>query len=117
MRIWWTVFLLGCGVPNGLLMHELEPEDLDELCQELSAQQRDVVCTYDAASITVSLGESQAECLESHDPVWFESCSVTVGDVRACQEAMFALSDAEVCDLEMGLPESCAFMVDCAFGL
>jgi hypothetical protein len=107
--------LSGCGLSDAWLVRDLTPEDLAVLCEEVSQEPWEITCTYDAVSVTIPAGLSHADCMETYDPVWFSSCDVTVGDVRACQAAWSMLSDEEFCDLNQGLPDACAPMIDCVF--
>ncbi len=110
-----AALLVGCGIPDETLMSELEEGDLESLCAELADEDRSVTCTYDGFEFTVDVSGSEEECVSDNDVSAYEGCDVTVGDVRACDEAWDTLSEEEICALETGFPEACDPILECVF--
>ena len=111
----FTTAVLGCGIPDDMLMSDLTEQEVETLCGELSGDPREVTCSGDGYEITVEIGGTEAECIEDNSPAYYEGCDVTVGDMRACSDAWSAMSDEEICALSTELPEECQPLLECAF--
>lgn len=78
------------------------------ICQELAADapERTVMC---GNGVTITVGTAPADCAM---PVSLPAtCTVTVSQVRACQLAQVAQTDAEICAFD--LPTECAPLFAC----
>ena len=103
--LWWCVLPLcvGCGVADGKLLSELSAEQAMSVCDEYAP--RTIPCGDEVEREVCVFGGT---CEDAMAP---SSCMATVGDYRACQEAVEALSDAAFCD-EAGAPIACDAVLD-----
>lgn len=93
----FCALLVGCGIGDNKLFFELDQEEAAEVCAEYSP--RTVDCGDEAAGVSTDIG------CEAGVPVVTDSCYASVGDYRACRDAIDLLSDQALCD---GLPDACA---------
>ena len=52
----FTTAVLGCGIPDDMLMSDLTEQEVETLCGELSGDPREVTCSGDGYEITVEIG-------------------------------------------------------------
>lgn len=110
--IWMTVLVIGCGgdsgVPDSKKLSDLTTSESNDLCAELVADypQRTVTCT---GGFTFQIGVPPDSCDGSTPP---PACTATAGDIRDCQEATFALTDAELC-ADAPPPAACTKLTGC----
>lgn len=105
----FTGVLLGaCTVPSGKSLSELKAKQATSVCEEYA--ERTIVCGDELSEETFRFG---GDCGNAGAPA---SCTATVGDYRACQEAVELLSDEDFCATEGG-PEDCYALLqeDCVF--
>ena len=95
------ILLSGCTVPNGKLLSELNDKQADSVCDEFGA--RTILCGDEETGETYLF-----DCASVDAP---SGCPATVGDYRACLEAVEALSDASFCETQGG-PEACYPLLD-----
>lgn len=107
--------LIGCGVSDDTLIKDFEPDDVQRFCDEISGDVREVVCNYEGVTASFEIGYAYDDCLDTYEPTRFTECDLTAGDVRACEDALGALSDEDFCALDTGYPEACADVVACLF--
>lgn len=94
-----TIVLFGaCTVPNGKLLGELKPEQAMAVCEEYA--ERVIVCEDASYEETYVFG---GDCENAEAPV---DCWATVGDYRACQEAVELVSEEAFCEA-LEIPEAC----------
>ena len=94
---------VGCTVPYRKLLSELNAEQAQSVCEEYA--EREIICGDEGSEETFYFG---SECEKSEVSA---SCTATVGDYRACQEAVDLLSDQAFCDSE-GFPGVCDPLLD-----
>lgn len=104
--------LLGCGdegVSGSKKVTELTVEEAKDVCLELVADfpERTVTC---APEVTITIGLTAADCTDPEPAP--ATCTATVSDVRACNEAMYSQSDADLC-MDKPLPAACAVLANC----
>lgn len=107
-----SAFLIACGgdgVPDSKKLSDLTAEESKDACEEAAADypERTVNC---GDGITLTVGIDEAECATAEPAP--ASCTATVGDARACFEAMYSLTDAQICMAE-SLPAACAKIEGC----
>ncbi|MBP6630235.1 MAG: hypothetical protein KBG28_18155 [Kofleriaceae bacterium] len=103
--------LLGCGdepVPAARPLSGLTAAEVDTLCEELVADfpARITQCT----GFDLVIGVPEPACQNYPAPA---TCTATVGDLRACMSAWFALSQAELCALD-DAPAECLVVTSTA---
>jgi hypothetical protein len=91
----------GSGLSDSAVLSSLSADQVMSLCEEIAGGEREVDC----GDFTVTVGIDPAEC-ETAEP-FPETCTATVGDARACFDAIDGLSDEEICTSESP-PEECA---------
>ncbi len=98
----------GGGVDDSKKLSDLSTEEAKDVCLDLAADfpERMVTCS----GVTITIGLSEAECNTPDTAP--ATCTATVGDVRACNKAMYELSDAELCSSQ-SLPAACAKLEGC----
>lgn len=93
------VLLMGaCVVPNGKLLGALSPDQAIAVCEEYA--ERTIVCEGASSEETFVFG---GDCENADAPL---DCGATVGDYRACQDAVEMVSDEVFCD-DLDVPEAC----------
>lgn len=101
------------GVSDSKKVADLTPSEAVSVCEDLAAgfPPRTVTC---GAGVTVTVGQDVAECTTKTDEALpAKTCDVTVGEVRACSNAMGALTDAQLCTAE-ALPAACSKIFACS---
>jgi hypothetical protein len=104
--------LLGCGgsgVSDSKKITELTTEEAKDVCQEMAEDfpEKTVTCE---GGLSFKVGIPAAEC--DNPDVAPATCTATVGDARACNEAIYSQSDAELCS-DTPLPAACAPLEGC----
>jgi len=95
-----AILSMACGVSDDAKLSELEEGDAEDICSEVTAESKDC-----GNGVTVSR-KAGADCTAGFKALP-ASCSATVGDFRACNEA-------PICDTAKN--SSCAKIVQCALG-
>lgn len=101
------------GVSSSKKIADLTPAEAISVCEDVAAEfpKRTVTCS---ASVTVSVGQDNAECTTKTDEALpAKTCDITVGEVRACSSAMGALTDAQLCS-DGALPAACTKLFACS---
>ena len=96
----------ACAVPNAKLLVELNDSDATSVCDEYPA--RTITCEIDGAEDIYVF-----DCASLDAPA---ECLATVGDYRACLDAVDALSDEAFCDT-VELPDACNPLLDADLSL
>jgi hypothetical protein len=121
MKAWMgiAVLLAGCGpsdshhsssgssgIPSSKRLSELTGDEPMNLCYELADDfpERQVTCSDGE---TFSAGYTDSECL--NEPPAPSTCMATAGDLRACSEAFYNTSDADLC-ASTELPDECVLL-------
>lgn len=104
--------LLGCGdegVSGSKKITELTVEEATDVCMEMAEDfpERTVTCE---PGVTFEIGFSDAACTNVEPAP--AACTATVGDARACNEAIYSQTDAELC-MDGPLPAACAPLENC----
>ena len=105
--------LAACGGDDGPAdstpVTQLSAEEAKDFCVELAGDlpQRTITC---GEELTIQVGFDAAEC--ATEALFDAECTATVGNARACVEALAGLSDAMWCTMEQ-LPPACAPVADC----
>lgn len=106
-----SALLIGCGggVSDSKKLSDLTAEEAKDACLEAAADfpERTVDCG-DGIMLTVGVAEADCNTAGPADA----GCTATVGDARACFDAMYSLSDAQICTAET-LPAACAKLEGC----
>jgi hypothetical protein len=103
---------MGCGgdgVSDSKKLTDLSTQETKDVCEELAADfpERTVNCS----GTMITIGYNKAECAGNTEPAP-ATCTATVGDVRDCADALFSLSDDQICTTDE-LPAACAPLNDC----
>jgi hypothetical protein len=98
----------GSGVSDSTVLADLTAEEAMALCEEVAGE-RTVTC--DGQEITI--GVDPADCATAE--TFPSTCEATAGDLRDCLDAMDALSDEEICTLEVP-PTECSEVFSDACG-
>lgn len=91
-------------------LSDLSEADSKSVCHDLADDFPTRTVTCDGQSLT--LGFDSADCDMGLDPV-DSTCTATVGDAHACYEAIFDLTDAEICDTNTPEPAACMALDEC----
>jgi hypothetical protein len=107
-----SALLIGCGgdgVSDSKKLSDLTAEEAKDACLEQAADfpERTVDC---GDGITLTVGIAEADCNDAGPAD--AGCTATVGDARACFDAMYKLTDAQICMAE-SLPAACAKLEGC----
>jgi hypothetical protein len=101
------LFTAGCGgLGDATLLNTLEHDDLLALCEETPKES--FTCALDGGSYEITIG-----CDEEADFTHVEftdTCEATVGDARACTEALLTALRADPC---AEMPAECEFQMSC----
>lgn len=107
--------LLGCGISDSTLLSDIDEGDAAKVCEEFAQYARTVTCTFGDQEIEIEMGMGTVEeCTADYEPLP-EGCPLTMGDMRACMDATFALTDEEICTQEAPLPECTVLMDEACF--
>ncbi|MCB9677595.1 MAG: hypothetical protein H6737_20985 [Alphaproteobacteria bacterium] len=112
------LFVAGCGgIPDSTLLADLTDEDAVVLCDEFveRAPTQEYTCDFGGVTTTIEVGfaGTAQECVDSFEPAP-EGCVATVGDMRACVDALVAVTEEQVCGgEEIDPPASCLAVFDC----
>ena len=99
-------------VPDTTLLKDLTSDDLKALCLE-QGEYREYTCDEDGVSITYSFGyEDTTDCDDLEVGDYPDDCEATVGDSRACNDALEAAVKEDACLTEF--PSECDAIIDCA---
>jgi hypothetical protein len=104
-------FLIACGGPSdSTKLNELSEDEAKDLCEEArdSNPERTVTCM----GVMLTVGLSSEDCADPGTPG--SSCTATVGDARACNEAQGNQTEAQICAGE--IPAACAKLASCSDG-
>jgi hypothetical protein len=104
-------FFIACGGPSdSTKITELSDEEAKDLCEEAidSNPERTVTCM----GVMITVGLTSADCADPMEPN--PSCTATVGDARACNEAQGDQTEAQICAGDF--PAACAKIVQCSGG-
>ncbi|MCB9675559.1 MAG: hypothetical protein H6737_10610 [Alphaproteobacteria bacterium] len=107
---WLALLVAGCGLSDGLTLGELDDKQREKHCEDLADFDETVLtCDEDGETLTITYGPTPvAECVADLEalPV---GCIATVGDDRACVEA---LANATCADDLFGPTSPCAVRFD-----
>jgi hypothetical protein len=101
-----TVMVLGwsCGVPDGMLLANMDERDWEKGCAEVASEPVTAICEVFGSPVEVTYGYSEAECLAAQwHTLIAEECSATFGDFKECE---FAIA-ADPCVSGPDLPQAC----------
>ena len=99
------LFLVGCGgISDNTLLVDLEPEERTALCE--GVKEESWTCEVDGASSTISVGENCEDGFAVTD-----DCTATVGDWRACDEAIRKAYNEDPC---ADFPAECGYIFECS---
>jgi hypothetical protein len=104
--------LMGCGgdgVSDSKKLTDLSAAETKDVCNELADDYPERTVNCSGTMITV--GYSAADCAMPGDAAP-DTCTATVGDVRDCADAIFSLSDEQICTSD-ALPAACAKLDGC----
>jgi hypothetical protein len=112
MLVVGVVMVVGCGdegVSGSKKITELSAAESKDVCQEFAGDypERTVMCGPD---VTFTIGFKDVDC-NNIEPAP-ATCTATVGDARACNDAIYSMSDAELCG-DGPTPPACAKLEDC----
>lgn len=100
-----VLLLAGCGISDGTLLADLEPEERTELCTD--GGEETFTCEMDGLSVESTFGS--ADCGEGVAVP--DDCAATVGDYRDCDKEWRAALREDPCAAET--PEACAPLFEC----
>lgn len=108
-----AVSLVGCGgggPSDSERLSDLSQSEAQELCEELADDypERTVTCE----GFTLTIGFNKADCAADSAEPTPATCTLTVGDARDCADALFGLSDMQICTSDT-LPPACAGIDEC----
>lgn len=104
--------LAACGgVSDNTLLSELDEDGVASVCEDVATEPRTISCVTDYGTFDITLGSTVEECIADFvaPP---EGCQATVGDAKACFEALSGegLTDEEICNPDTtvtGIPAEC----------
>jgi len=106
-----VAFLVGCGgdgVSDSKKLTDLSASESKDVCLELAEDYAPRTVDCDGTMITI--GIEKADCNDAETAP--ATCTATVGDARDCYDAMFSMSDAEICMADAP-PAACAKLEGC----
>lgn len=104
-------FATACGIKDSTPITELTVEDWQAECENTDQPVKTVTCDVSGTSVDVEVGGSVEDCQESVSelPEWTADCAATMGDYRACSQAMYD----DPCALMTGTPTECEAFFAC----
>lgn len=103
--------LAACGISDSTPITDLTVEDWQKECDSIDQPEKTVTCTTDFGDVDVEVGGTVEECKEaaSELPTFTEDCAATMGDARACGDALYA----DPCAVFTGTPAECTAYFAC----
>lgn len=89
--------LSGC-IAGDTALSELSQDDWEKVCKKSNIPEEDIVTECDGATVTISATTVEECASDSYDA--YRSCSATVDEYYACQDAILA----DPCNF---IPEEC----------
>ena len=106
-----VAFLVGCGgdgVSDSKKLTDLSASESKDVCLELAADYAPRTVNCDGQMITIGIDEADCNTTETAPA----TCTATVGDARACYDAMYSMTDAQLC-MGTAPPAACAKLEGC----
>ena len=109
-----TLLLVACssdGLSDSTKAKDLTDPEIKEFCGELAAEhpEKTVDC---GGGLKITVGSTQAEC-EMETNTLIPMCEATLGDFRACADAIAALSATQLCTSQTP-PTACTKVFACS---
>jgi hypothetical protein len=104
-----SIFALGCGISDKTLLVDLDPDQIQKLCEDSTGGTYHCEMSGFTTDITVDASSCSEGMAVSSD------CTATVGDWRACNDAYTAALEADACMMD-GMPAECDPMMSCVGG-
>ena len=108
----WMLALLpmaACGISDGTLLVDLEPEDIDSLCE--GTESEEFVCTKESSAGPISSTYPFSVGTCKQDLAVVDDCTATVGDWRSCDKTLRSALAEDPC---AELPQECDWVLACS---
>lgn len=105
--------MAACGgggpVSSSTQLKDVTPAEAVDECKYLADQYppRKVTCTENGQSTTLTIGNDGTKCSTATTDDVPDTCTATVGDLEDCDDAIYSLSDDEICN-STSEPAACA---------